>query len=178
MIIYMNEYIAFYILSFVLVILELLMISPSSKKSKNITFSMIGFIILVLTTITSARFVRNHPNTLELFGLVIPSISLIIPLCVLIYIEKHATKHKEKYTTDDELYSSKNEKNIYRGVIALYITQTLIYLFYLLFIMKLHYKHVNRAILLFSIILFILLEVNMYFIWKLYNVLMLLTSDG
>lgn len=173
----------FFVLVFVIIAFEMLHFYPSFAHSNYIHMTSIGFLLVLLTTISFSDMIYNleGTNMNTFYTYFIPIIPVFIPILGFTFIQYSIKKHKKNYgLEDDALFEGRSEKSKYIGLNILYLVMTMIYIYYLYQVLisnpksRLEYSEIMTI----SIGLFILLEIIIYFMWDYYHNLLKQKADG
>jgi hypothetical protein len=173
--------IGFYALTVLILVFECLHFSPSFAHSNYIHMTSIGFLLVILTTISFSNHIYNLKNTeiLDFYKYFIPIIPIFLPILGFTFIQYSMQKHKKNYgLEDDALYKGRSEKSKYIGLNIFYFVMTIIYILYLYQVTTHENGLEYRTIITYSIGLFILLEIIVYFMWDYYHKLLKQKADG
>lgn len=173
--------IGFYALTALILVFECLHFFPSFAHSNYIHMTSIGFLLVLLTTISFSDFIYHSRNVrvCNFYQYMIPMIPIFLPILGFTFIQYSIQKHKKNYgLEEDALYKSQTESSKYIGLNMFYFVMTIVYISYLYLVASDEYIPEYDTIIRYSIGLFILLELIVYFMWDYYHKLLKQKADG
>lgn len=144
-------------------------ISPSYARAQRIYISCIGFLILILTSITFSKVIfENIFNENQLYICLIPIFPVFIPIIGISFLYNQINKKKKELNINENVIIQEGT-NYNRLIMGIYTIQLFIYcIVYLLGILKFH-KLINyTVVMIFSSVLFGFLIPITWYIYK-YN---------
>ena len=174
----MEELIGFYTLTVLIAIFQFLNFFPNFAESNYIHMISIGFLLILLTTISFSNFIYKGDTTLPDFWLyLIPMIPVFLPILGFTFIQFSIKKHKKNYGLEDDKLYGPDLSWKYFGLNLFYCGIVMTYIVYLHRITNnSNIKHDN--IMLLASFLFILLEILIYLMWHDYQITLKKQADG
>ena len=153
-------------------------ISPSYARAQRIYISCIGFLILILTSITFSKVIfENIFNENQLYICLIPIFPVFIPIIGISFLYNQISK-KKKELNISEKDGYEEGTNYNRLIMGIYLIQLIVYCgVYLCFILKFH-KLINyTVVMIFSSVLFGCLIPITWYIYKYWSTMFKRTTD-
>jgi len=166
---------AFWVLSIFILLFELLLfLKPIAQTNQfsisNIGYEIISVCLILLSAITLTKFTSYNLYS-TVIGISIPSIAVLIPLIMYLFMKKTITTNNEEML-DTYLNPLREGNELLLIYHLLYVVQTLVFMFFIHTILRINPESItfdngkiNMYILLCSIFMFVMINISS---WLLY----------